>query len=207
MPDTSFWSLKFGDILMILAVGLSPLVAVLIQKWFESRGATLSQRRWIFKTLMTTRTAPLDLNHVQALNMIALEFRDRKYETLRRKWELYLRHLNITSVDQRWFEVRNDLLADLLVEMGRVLGYKFDTAHVTNEAYRPRYHGNVQSELDEIRQRVLEILRSTKAFPVALFPGNPDAALKFQESIVEVLKGHQSLSVELKRPTTGPSTK
>ena len=82
MSDT-FWTLKLGDILTILAVGLSPLIAVLLQKWFESKGATLNQRRWIFKTLMTTRTAPLDLNHVQALNMIALEFRDRKYEALR----------------------------------------------------------------------------------------------------------------------------
>jgi hypothetical protein len=88
MSDTSFWSLKLGDILTVLALGLSPLVAVLLQKWFESRGATLNQRRWIFKTLMTTRTAPLDLNHVQALNMIALEFRDRKYQALRRKWEI-----------------------------------------------------------------------------------------------------------------------
>jgi hypothetical protein len=110
-----------------------------------------------------------------------------------------LRHLNAGLADQQWLKVRNDLLADLLVEMGRVLGYKFDTAHVTDEAYRPRYHGNVQSELDEIRQRLLEILRSNKALPIALFPGNPDTALKFQESLSEVLKGHQSLSVELKR--------
>jgi hypothetical protein len=147
---------------------------------------------------MTTRTAPLDSNHVQALNMIALEFRDRKYEALRRKWEIYLRHLNTSSTDDRWFENRNNLLADLLVEMGRVLGYRFDTAHVTNQAYRPRYHGNVQSELDEIRMGLLEVLRSNKKFPIALYPGNPEAASKFQESISEVLKGNQSISVELK---------
>src|ERR1700751_4348065 len=99
MPDPAFWSLKFGDILTICAIGLSPLVAVWLQKWFERIGSTHGQRLWIFKTLMTTRTAPLDLNHVQALNMIVLEFRDRKYEALRRKWEIYLRHLNAAQTD------------------------------------------------------------------------------------------------------------
>ena len=111
-----------------------------------------------------------------------------------------MRQLNTPATDQRWDEKRNELLANLLVvEMGRVLGSKFDTAHVTNEAYRPQYHGNVQSELEEIRRLLLEILRLDRTLPIALCPGNPDGALKFQESISEVLKGNRSLSVELKR--------
>jgi hypothetical protein len=59
MLDSSFWCLKFGDILTICAIGSSPLVAVGLQKWFERIGSTQGQRLWIFKTLMTPRTAPI----------------------------------------------------------------------------------------------------------------------------------------------------
>jgi hypothetical protein len=160
MLDPSFWSLKFGDILTICAIGFSPLVAVGLQKWFERIGSTHGQRLWIFKTLMTTRTAPLDLNHVQALNMIVLEFRGKRYGRLRRQWEIYLKHLSTPApADDAWNKKRNELLANLLVEMGKQLGFKFDTTHVTDEAYRPQYHGNVQIELDQIRGFFLQSTR------------------------------------------------
>jgi hypothetical protein len=42
---------------------------------------------------MSTRSAPLDLNHVQALNMITLDFRDKRHAKVRRWWEIYLRHV------------------------------------------------------------------------------------------------------------------
>jgi hypothetical protein len=195
MEPSSFWSLKLGDILTILAVGLSPLIAVLLQKWFEQRGATHNQRLWIFKTLMATRTAPLDLNHVNALNMIPLEFRDKRYKDLLRQWEIYLRHLGMSPADQAWNERRNTLLANLLVEMGKQLGFKFDTTHVTSEVYRPQYHGNVQVELDLIRAGVLQIIQGDRKFPVQLFPGNPEGAEKFEK----LIDGTQPLRVELKR--------
>src|SRR5271165_5569531 len=97
MQDTSFWSLRFGDLLTILAVGLSPLVAVLLQKWFEKVGSTHQQRLWIFRTLMSLRSAPLEPSHVQALNMITLDFRGKRYAQVRRHWEIYLKHLSIRN--------------------------------------------------------------------------------------------------------------
>ena len=134
MLDSSFWSLKFGDILTICAVGFSPLVAVGLQKWFEQIGSTHRQRLWIFKTLMTTRTAPLD-------------------------------------------------------------------THVTDEAYRPQYHGNVQVELDFIRSGFVQILQGNRQFPVQLFPGNPEGAAKFEK----LIDGTHPLRVELKRSKDGDS--
>jgi hypothetical protein len=118
MQDTSFWSLKFGDVLMILAVGLSPLIAVLLQKWFEKVGSTHKQRLWIFRTLMSLRSAPLEPSHVQALNMITLDFRGRRYAQVRRRWEIYLKHLSTPATDQDWNKKRGELLANLLVDMG-----------------------------------------------------------------------------------------
>jgi hypothetical protein len=83
--------------------------------------------------------------------------------------------------------------------MGKELGFKFDTAHVTDEAYRPQYYGNVQLELDEIRAGFLQIIRKDQGFPVLLFPGNPQAAEKFENKLVDVLNGTQPIKVALKR--------
>src|ERR1700719_4313299 len=187
MQETSFWSLKFGDLLMISAVGLSPIVAVFLQKWFEKVGSTNRQRHWIFRTLMVTRLAPLDLNHAQALNMIPLDFKGKKYSQIRRRWEIYLKHLSTRSTDTNWNLKRGELLADLLVGMGSQLGFSFDTTHVTDEVYRPQYYFQVQQELDEIRAGILDIVRTKKGVPVLIFPGNPDGAAKLHNSLVEVL--------------------
>jgi hypothetical protein len=190
MQDTSFWSLKLGDLLMISAVGLSPLIAVLLQKWFEKVGSTHQQRLWIFRTLMSLRSAPLEPSHVQALNMITLDFRGKRYAQVRRHWEIYLKHLSIPATDPNWNQKRGELLANLLVEMGKQLGFKFDTTHVTAEFYRPQYHNKVQQELDEIRVTFLQILRKESFFPVLLFPGKPQAnALRIElEPVVEAPK-------------------
>jgi hypothetical protein len=138
MQDTSFWSLKLGDLLMISAVGLSPLIAVLLQKWFEKVGSTHQQRLWIFRTIMSLRSAPLEPGHVQALNMITLDFKGKQYAQVRRHWEIYLKHLSIPATDPNWNQKRGELLANLLVEMGKQLGFKFDSTHVTAEFYRPQ---------------------------------------------------------------------
>jgi hypothetical protein len=183
MQEASFWSFKFGDLLMIAAVGFSPLVAVALQKWFERVGSTNRQRHWIFQTLMSTRSAPLDLNHVQALNMITLDFRGKRFKQVRRCWEIYLRRMVPPAKGDDWNKKRGELLANLLVEMGRQLGFKFDTTHVTDEVYRPQYYFNVQQELDEIRGGFLEILRARKGFPVHLYPLNPEGAAKIESDL------------------------
>ena len=83
-----------ADGLMIAGDLVAPFFAVFAQRaietWREKRGRRLS----VFKSLMATRGAALSLQHVQALNMIELEFTKPGDEAIRRAWRSYHDHLN-----------------------------------------------------------------------------------------------------------------
>ena len=52
----------------------APFVGIWLQKKIESRKTQVKQKEHIFRTLMATRARRLSPEHVQALNMIDLEF-------------------------------------------------------------------------------------------------------------------------------------
>ena len=113
---------------MILAVLIAPLVAVQVQKYLERHQEKRERKLRIFKTLMATRGVPLSQDHVQALNMIDIEFYGEKYKKIITSWKDYLNHLEkITKDDEErfslWNEEKADLLANLLLVMGKSLGY------------------------------------------------------------------------------------
>jgi hypothetical protein len=62
---------------MIGAVVLAPLFALQINTFLERRRREAERKSWIFKTLMATRASTLAPEHVQALNMIDIEFYGR----------------------------------------------------------------------------------------------------------------------------------
>ena len=107
---------------MILAVLIAPLVAVQVQKYLERHQEKRERKLRIFKTLMATRGVPLSQDHVQALNMIDIEFYGEKYKKIITSWKDYLNHLEkITKDDEErfslWNEEKADLLANLLLVM------------------------------------------------------------------------------------------
>jgi hypothetical protein len=68
--------MKIGDVLMLFAVLLSPVIAVQIQVWLEVFREKRSRKLSVLQTLMATRTiaARVSPEHVRALNMIDLTF-------------------------------------------------------------------------------------------------------------------------------------
>jgi hypothetical protein len=114
--------ITISHILMILAVLIAPLVAVQVQKYLERHQEKRERKLRIFKTLMATRGVPLSQDHVQALNMIDIEFYGEKYKKIITSWKDYLNHLEkITKDDEErfslWNEEKADLLANLLLVM------------------------------------------------------------------------------------------
>ena len=87
--------MNISDVVMILAVLFAPFGAVYAQSKIEQRRATRKQKLSIFKTLMTTRAATLSPNHVQALNMIDLEFSDSNAAeaAVKQVWKEYFDHI------------------------------------------------------------------------------------------------------------------
>gem|GEM_PF-5283961 len=74
MIATTFWmwltEMRSGDVLQAIAVGLSPFIAIRLQKWWEGKRDENAARVRIFKDLMTTRAVLTAPARVNALNMI-----------------------------------------------------------------------------------------------------------------------------------------
>ena len=71
----------------IIAILLSPLIAVLVTVMLQARNEQNSRRLWIFNTLIATRHSPLIDEAVRALNMIDVAFYHSK--RVRQIWHEY----------------------------------------------------------------------------------------------------------------------
>ena len=183
--------------LTVVAIIIGPILAVQTQKFIERRGAERQRKLQIFKSLMATRGAVLSPVHVEALNLIDVEFSQKKSGDKRvlNSWALYRDHLT-GGVDEgraaEWNEKAREYLTRLLYEMGQSLGYGFDEVHIKRGAYVPQAHGFMEEEQNFIRREFVRILKGEAAFPMKVtdFPNvfdedYTDAAVK--EALSRVL--------------------
>lgn len=206
--------MKLSDGLMILAVLLAPLVAVQVQKWLETFREDRARKLRIFKILMSTRATGLSKDHVQALNLIDLEFQRNKFKKVRDAWKTYLDHLGNFPREKEdqgrlpvWNEKTADLLADLLMEMGTSLGYDFDLVHVKKGIYLPEGHTKLETELSLIRAGAIRLLfgDASLKMDVERFPVDDDALRKqkqLNELWLKVLDGKAEIPVSIRESDT-----
>ena len=195
------------DFLTILAIVIAPVVAVQVQKKLEVFREQRGRKLWVFKTLMATRAATVSAEHVQALNMIDLEFREKRYKSVTTAWKTYLDHLssypkNDEKLQPIWGERRVDLLTNLLLEMGRSLGYEFDEVHVKKGIYAPEAHGRLEDENMLIRRGLLNLLYGDTALKmnVTSFPISQQALDEqkvLRDALQELLDGKRALPVDV----------
>ena len=141
--------MTISDWLVIAAVIVGPILAVQIQKFIENRKAIKDRKMQIFRTLMATRATPLAPLHVEALNMIDIEF--YKDKTIVGAWKLLLDNFGNYPKDpkEQNYQTRltssaersSELLSDLLYEMAKALNYDFDKVHLR------RAHSEIAAEL------------------------------------------------------------
>jgi uncharacterized protein DUF6680 len=90
-------------------------------------------------------------DHVQALNMIDIEFyggRTTEDRAVVDAWKIYLDHLNHKYDDRQldaWVEKGTDLFTELLFAMSKALGLKFDKVHLKRGVYFPIAHAETSS--------------------------------------------------------------
>ncbi len=165
-----------AEMIMIAAILLGPVLAVQIQKFIESLRESRHRKLTLFRTLMATRATPISPAHVEALNMIDLEFYGRKAVT--EAWKVYLDQLlngprNFEEQGYRakldaWTTRNNELLTDLLFAMSRNLGYKFDKVHLKRDVYFPKGHADIEDERTFIRQALVDVLQGRRTFPISV---------------------------------------
>lgn len=166
--------MTISDWLVIFAILIAPILAIQIQKFIEARKEARGRKMQIFRALMATRATPLYPAHVEALNMIDIEF--YKSTKVVETWKLL--HDNFTNYPKdpkaKDYETKlsscseksNDLLTDLLYEMSKVLGYSFDKVLLKRGCYIPKGHGDFQLEQDFIRRGLVHLLWGEK--PLAI---------------------------------------
>lgn len=198
--------MTLNEWLTILAIVLAPVFAVQVQKWLEIFREERARRLFVFKTLMATRAATVSSEHVQALNMIDLEFRGKRYKHVTDSWKTYLDHLDSfpkeqgESALQLWAEKRADCLTTLLMEMGKCLGYDFDAVHVKKGVYAPKAHGQMEEDNLRIRREIINLLSGESGLKIHVgslpFSLEEIAEQKaIREALLKVLTGKEPISV------------
>lgn len=179
MVDT-FWGLEAKDWVAVAAIVIGPILAVQAQKIVERIKDKRERRLKIFKALMSTRAERVSREHVQALNMIDIEFygskhfgtkwQSRKEKTVTNAWKNYNDHLNDKTYasQEAWFKRGDELLVKLLYEMSQALGYDFDEVQLKRDSYRPEAHANLENAQLAVLNGWAKILNNEKSLPMEI---------------------------------------
>jgi len=180
----------FSDAVLIVATLLGPVFAVQAQKFLERRRDASARRDKIFRTLMATRASRLSGAHVEALNLIDLEFyepkrrflkQNRDLTRVRSAWQSYLQHLfepypKDRAIEAVYLQARQNLFTDLLYEMATALGYdEFDKNELRKLSYSPVAHEDVERDSGVIRRGLAQVFSGQASIPmrVVKFPFVP----------------------------------
>jgi hypothetical protein len=134
----------------------------------SKREENLKRRMQVFRVLMATRSITLNFNHVEALNLVEVEFyNDSKVMEC---WRQYRIHLDDQQYIKRdvaaWDKDRNKLLVDMLYEMSIVLGYTYVKSEIQKGVYYPSGYANTENEAAKTRTLWLEILEGKRQIPM-----------------------------------------
>lgn len=199
------------DGLMIVAVVVAPLMAVQVQKYLERYREDRGRRLNVFKTLMATRATPASPDHVQALNMIDLEFQGSKYKSVTDAWKTYLDHLSHPpgegeNLQPGWDAERIGYLSRLLIEMGGTLGYDFDEVHIKRASYLPGAQARVENENMLLRNGLIRLLHGDTSLKMDIesLPVTEDDLLAqraLTQGLQDLVDGKRNLGVEVSKST------
>ena len=147
--------------LNIIAVALSPVIAILVSLWLQDRKEKRQLKQKIFETLIATRHATMTEDNVRALNMIDVVFHDA--ERVRSLWREYFEMLNNEGLNnENGWTVRRNKNLELITEMAKTLGYGKAITHLdVDRVYYPTGLGNQSARAQEISDELLRVLRAS----------------------------------------------
>lgn len=192
--------MTISDVLIILATLCGPVLAVQSQKWIERSRERRHAQKDIFYRLMATRATRLATDHVQALNMIDIEFgghgrrsQSQAEREVVNRWRIYADHLNTPIGDNPpeaqvaiWVQRGDELFTDLLAALATALGYGFDRIQLRRGIYHPKGHSDQEIRQETAQKALLDILVGRSALPMKVveFPVSDDA-LELQTKVHE----------------------
>ena len=161
------------NIINVLAILLSPLIALQVQKYLNTRSEKIRRKEELFNTLMETRAQPLIYEHVRTLNKIDVVF--HKDREVINSWSAYRDHLNsapppnASDAEKKiWQDKTFTNLTTLLYKISMLLGYDFDETLIKKGAYMPVAHGIFDLEHAVIRKGLVAIFENNKPLKIEL---------------------------------------
>ena|SRR5436309_12568848 len=121
----------------LLAILLSPLIAVLVSTYLQNRKERRDQKFFLLATLIANRHNAVGDETIRALNTIDAVFHDAP--RVRELWQAYFAMLNNEGLNNALgWQQRQTKNLEMITEMARVLGYgKAITALDVDRVYTP----------------------------------------------------------------------
>lgn len=153
------------DWLTVLALLLSPVLALTTQRLLDWIREKKQRRFGLYLTLMSLRATPLHPDHVKALNALDTVFDsgDKKDAKVRRAWEQVLNHVTTRMGDTdeekiAWNTRLVDLRVDLYQAVGQAVGYDHSIEYIKGHIYLPTYYTDAEGDQLKIRAGFAKIL-------------------------------------------------
>jgi len=163
--EKAFEAIRLFDWLTLVAIFMGPVLAVFVTRWVDQRRENRSRRLDLFKTLMRTRSARLNPEHVGALNLIEIEY--YKDKRVLGALESYFKHLNDVRPDaDKWLVKADNLLTKLLYEVAKSLGYEIEQLQILTGGYAPSGWQEVEQRQTDTQRMLLSLLKGDIALTV-----------------------------------------
>jgi hypothetical protein len=160
------WTIKATDIAIVFATLAGPILAIWASEKRQKDRQNQERKEWVFRTLMTTRSARLHPDHIQALNNIEFVFSHNS--EIVDAWGLYFAHLKTqrghTEAEMKAWESYTDThLTNLLHQMAKDLNISFSKTHIMQPSYYPRDYEFTEAQQHELRALLLQLLKNERS--------------------------------------------
>jgi hypothetical protein len=150
---------------VVFATFAGPIAAVLITRWIDRKRALRDRQLEVFRALMRTRKSSLQPDHVNALNLVEIEFHG--VGTVLGAYRDLMRHINTpTAFNEQWLNTHRSYLTKLLSAMAKDLGYTIEQLDVFEGGYYPSGWGQIEEQNLAMRLGFLELLSGKRSLPV-----------------------------------------
>ncbi len=162
----------------IVAIVLGPVVAIMTSQYLDKVRADKQRKLDVFRTLMQTRSMQISPEHVGALNLVELEFRD--CPRVVSSWKEYLAHLGeeLPPIEEktqydRAIQKRDTLLTTLIDEMAKVLSIKIAQLEILRGNYVPQGWADAEWEQQLARRGLIDVLHGRTPIQVRVHQTPP----------------------------------
>lgn len=200
-PNSEF----FGWAILI-ATGAGPILAVLVTRWIDGRREVSARQLHVFRQLMANRRARVSAEFVSALNLVEIEFHRDQLILEQYKELLDLFATDLGRADEAARTRHNERIEaqtqELLLEMGKKLGYKVARLDIKKGGYLPNAMYWREERSDLLQHFLVDVALGKRSIPISLPPADEEEA-EARREIQRVQGGRAPLKVELLQPQLG----